>query len=178
MAHRCQGRKHNISAFKSLSAIFFFISVSTFAGPEFNIDFGDLSTDTPDSYGAASGQAGTWTIINSLGSTPLVDTTGAATGATLTINKASGFDSDGNYAGPHADLLNDMVWGNGNSPQESDWSITIIGLPVEEYRVYYYAPAHPMPTGEVSINNAPEPSLPGDSLGTASGVLNHQTPAF
>lgn len=153
-----------MSVAKLLLSVFLFTSVSALAGPEFNIDFGDLSTSTPASYGAASGQAGTWNIIDTFGSTPLLDKTGAPTGATLTINKSSGFGSNGNYDGPNADLLEDQLWGNGNDPQESDWSITITGLPVEEYFVYYYAPAHPMPTGAVSINNVPVPSLPGDSL--------------
>jgi len=153
-----------LSMVKQLPVLLLCGSVGALAGPEFNIDFGDLSTDTPASYAAASGQGGTWNIIDALGNTPLVDTTGAATGATLAINKADGFGSDGNYSGPNEDLLEDQLWGNGNDPQESDWSITISGLPVEEYIVYYYAPAHPMPTGEILINNMPVPSLPGDSL--------------
>ncbi|MDZ7784092.1 MAG: hypothetical protein U5K56_14525 [Halioglobus sp.] len=121
-----------MSVAKPLSAIFLLTSATAFAGPEFNIDFGDLSTGTSASYGAASGQDGTWNIIDTLGSTPLVDKTGAPTSATLTINKSSGFGSNGNYDGPNADLLEDMLYGMGNDPQESDWSITITGLPVED----------------------------------------------
>lgn len=135
----------------------------------FNIDLGDLSTGTPASYGAASGQTGTWNIIDTLGSTALVSTTGAASGATVNTNSSYGFGSDGNYPGPHSDLLGDMIWGEPapDQPTSTDWSLTFVGLPGATYDVYYYAPSHSMPTGEIRINNVPVPSLPGDPVDTA-----------
>lgn len=141
-------------------------TMPAFATDDYNIDFGDLSLGTPITYGGAAAKPGVWNIINTIGTVPLVDTSGSSTSVLLSIGFGYGFGSDGNYSGPHADLLDDMLWGQSASTGQPDWDVTIRGLPTGTYAVYYYAPVHPMPTGNVSINGVPATLLPGDAYET------------
>jgi hypothetical protein len=126
----------------------------------FNVDFGAAYTLLPSSYGAASGQPGAWNDIVALGATTgLLDAAGTPTGVSITVTGQS-FGSAGSGATDDEKLLGDLVFQFGGA-----WSVVFAGLDNGNYDVYYYAPEHPMPAGEIVINGAAVPSLQGN-IGT------------
>ena len=134
-----------------------------------NVDFGthyrnevfrQLIATPVDTYRAASGQAGTWNNVNSLGTTSaLLDLTGTATLASVTLI-GSNFGS-GVTGGTDAPLLQDMLWRSSGR-----WEVNFSDLSNGLYDIYYYAPTHPMDTGVIDINGTMVSSLPGTAPST------------
>ena len=60
------------------TALLTFLAATANASDDYNIDFGDLSLSTPDTYGGAAAKPGSWNFINSIGTVLLVDTTGGS----------------------------------------------------------------------------------------------------
>ena len=117
-----------------------------------NIDFGSIGPGVApsSSFGAASGQVGVWNNITAfVTGAGIVDITGAATGAAISITAAT---MGGNLPLPPGDA-NDLMADNffdGNS-----WSLSITGLSNGLYDVYLYEPHN---------------SLVGTGAGTLNGV--------
>src|SRR5579859_3206160 len=63
-----------------------------------NIDFGDQNPVPSSAFGAASGQAGVWNNVNSLGTTNnLVDLTGTPTSISVDVGALTIDGASGNY---------------------------------------------------------------------------------
>ncbi len=137
-------------------------SVSGTALTLLNIDFGQYGIPS-SSYGAASGQAGPWNAVAESGSTSgLIDITGAITTAAVeAYGKFNGYQAL--PPGNEQRLLGDMYHRPYLDP--TAWRVALTGLQKGRYDVYYYAPAHPMTTGEVAVNTIRAPSLPGAPTG-------------
>ena len=136
------------------------LSVSSVNASSFNIDFGDDYLGLPSSYGAASGQTGTWNDITSLGTTSnLTDVGGAPTTTDIDINAGT---ISGHWNAPTNNdetLLNDNFFSS-----SATWSLSINDLAQGAYDIYYYAPAHTsVPTGAFTINGTARQSLNGST---------------
>ncbi len=161
------------------------------AHAQFNIDFSDptsTASPTPDAtYGAASGQAGTWNnFITATGVTavPLLNTSGAPTLTTLSLT-TGGFMFAGTSSSPNGlrtptssneERLMDDVW---DSPTNA--FITIGNLPAGSYQLYIYggAPDSGTTTMQYIVNAATQtvggtwPANPFNSpAGYASGITH------
>ena len=129
-----------------------------------NIDFGSASGSPLDTYGAASGQVGTWNTISSLGVTSgLVDLGGSSTSVSISL---TGTDF-GNSPGPGVDqaLLGDMLYSSGGF-----WEVSLSNLDNGTYDIFYYAPFHTMNTGVMDINGVSVASLEGSINTLSQGV--------
>ena len=128
-----------------------------------NIDFGDDYPLTSTSFGAASGQAGTWNQILTLGTTSnLLDVTGAATDVAVSVASQT---PSGHLSGPSTDaelLVHDNFYSS-----NTHWSATLSGVDNGEYDIYVYAPANPaVPTKRYTVNGIPMANLPGTFAGS------------
>jgi hypothetical protein len=115
-----------------------------------NIDFGNQSPAPSASFGAASGQIGTWNNIVNLGATPgLVDVGGSPTGVSITVTAGTmaGFHGVGSGDGAH--LMDDNFFSSNGNP----WSVVLAGLSNGTYTIYLYEPSN-------------------EQVGTGSGVVN------
>ncbi|MCG8450813.1 MAG: hypothetical protein MI725_14690 [Pirellulales bacterium] len=161
--------KHNVLGlvtFVAASAVF--AQVASAAG--FNVDFGDDFTGLPSTYGAASGQTGTWNDVSANGT--LQDITGTATTVSVTLIV-------GNPSGQiNSATTNDEILLGDNFFFSSGWNVDFANLPDGLYDVYYYAPSNgAVSTGVFTINGATQTELPGDpgsslSLGTSYDFLS------
>ena len=125
-----------------------------------NIDFGDHGGIPADSYGAASGQAGAWNEIASLGlNTGLLDLSGAATGATLNL---SAYTITGWGGGVPANDTERMIKDNFYSATGTHWSFEVTGLTDGLYDIYVYAPDNTYVTSRnFLVNGVAVAELPG-----------------
>lgn len=106
-----------------------------------NVDIGGFSGKPSDSYGAAAGQAGFWNEITYSATSytgSLLDLSGAASGATLSISNLSSTGTGSNAPAADGALMNDLgriaPSGVGNTAL-----ITISGLDAGTYDVFTYA---------------------------------------
>jgi len=132
------------------------LGTATFAAPalhaqSLNIDLGTVEVAPSSSFGAAAGQAGTWSKLG-LGTTnALPDLTGAATSvaATVTADTSTGYDNS--CTGDLGHLVNDNIYAEGGT-----WTVTLTGLAPGEYTVYLYEPTNPaVVTGNMTVNGTP-----------------------
>jgi hypothetical protein len=124
-----------------------------------NVDFGRYHGPPANSYGAASGQTGTWNEVGA-GVSPLVDTSGALAGVSLALTTGSAAGNTGVTASDDAERL---LFDHFFSSVGATWTVDVRGLESGSYRVYLYAPSHSaVSTGELTVNGTPVASLPGD----------------
>lgn len=128
----------------------------------FNIDLDQAGTfpshgnGSPSaSFGAAAGQAGVWNTVDAqdFGPTPLLDTSGSATGVTIAITATSMLPTSLSFwntsnTGDFALLLNDATQ-IGTASQGGSRTYTFSGLTPGPYQIYTYAVA---PQGTVGTN--------------------------
>jgi len=131
----------------------------------FNVDFQDTTTllPVPVSTYAAAGSAGVWNGVSLPPgvATPLVDKSGAATAATVTIDSSLSFDlwfDNVNMAGDDAALLEDILYGGSAGVF---YPITFNGVAPGTYDVYTYAIAPDNKAGFITDVNV---------TGSADGV--------
>ena len=128
----------------------------------FNLDFGTAFGVPAASYGAASGQTGSWNQVG-LGATALVGLGGAPSGASVSVTAST---ANGAYLTPTNNdqlLLDDNFYSAGGLT----WTVSFSGLANGRYRVYLYAPRHPsIATGAMTVGGVPVASIPGDTSGT------------
>lgn len=124
-----------------------------------NVDFGRYHGPPADGYGAASGQTGIWNEAGR-GVSPLIDTSGAPAGVSLTLTT----DSDaGNTGVAVSDDDERLLFDHFFSSVGATWTVGVSGLESGSYRVYLYAPSHSaVATGEMTLNGTPVASLSGD----------------
>jgi hypothetical protein len=124
-----------------------------------NVDFGRYHGPPADSYGAASGQTGTWNEAGA-GVSPLVDTSGALAGVNLALTTES---DAGNTGVSVTDDDERLLFDHFFSSVGATWTVDVSGLESGSYRVYLYAPSHnAVSTGEMTVNGTAVASLPGD----------------
>lgn len=110
-----------------------------------NIDFGDAFGTPSSTYGAASGQAGVWqTITPALGTSfPLVDVTGAPTGATVKFKwgplATVGIGGRDEAPTGEDEKLMDDWWSLNGNDYSLLFRVSFEGLEPGLYRVYSYA---------------------------------------
>jgi hypothetical protein len=125
-----------------------------------NIDFGTAAGVPAASYGAASGQAGSWNL-SGLSVTTLVDLSGVASGASVSVVAVSGTGTGGGT--PTTDdelLLNDNVY----SSSGAGWSADLSGLELGDYLVFLYAPSNSaVPTGAMTVGGVAVAGIPGET---------------
>jgi len=128
-----------------------------------NIDFGSGRGIPPSSYGAASGQAGTWNQIVRGTTSNLLDVSGVPTSVNIVVN-ASSLGGAGPASNDDQKLLNDNFH---SSPAASlTWSVNLSGLVDQPYDVYLYAPTNiSVSTGNMTVNGSPIGQLIGDPNG-------------
>jgi hypothetical protein len=124
----------------------------------FNLDFTQYFTGLPTSYGAASGQTGTWVDVP-LGVTGgLTSTAGIATAVNITTTgRGDAFNPQTTTDGI---LLRDSFVNDDFDLPPVAFSATLTGLANGEYTVYYY---HFAATSGLEINGAPMNDLAGGS---------------
>jgi hypothetical protein len=141
-------------------ALFGFVPAAWSQG--FNIDFGTLYGVPSSSYGAASGQPGSWNQAG-LGVTPLVDLSGVASGAS--VNVLALIPNCSNGIVPSTDdelLLNDCF-----SVLAGTWSADISGLTDGDYLVFLYATSNTATsTGAMTVGGVCVPGIPGHPSST------------
>jgi hypothetical protein len=129
------------------------------AHAQVNLDFGTVHGVPASSYGAASGQTGTWNQVG-LGVTALVDLTGGASG--ISVNVVAGTATGTSGGTPTSEderLLNDNFY----SSNSASWSADLSGLADGDYLVFLYAPTNPaVPTGAMIVGGVPLVGVPGD----------------
>jgi hypothetical protein len=159
-----------------LGAVFacFFSSivVTTVHATSINIDFGDIDTTTPDTYGAI-GSIGTWNFITSLGVTSnLVDIFGISTSVGLDLNAGvinGSYCGETSAANANKPLLCDNYYSN-----NSTWSLDITGLENGEYNLILYAPSNSLvSTGNMTVNGVAVPELIGSWRNVLSDGLSY-----
>jgi len=122
---------------RTLPTLLFFLAASTpsFA-QSFNLDVDNFFGTPSNALGAAAAQPGTWNDVPAaLGTTPLVDITGAATGVTISgtgLGAAFSFDNAGTTGDDQA-LMDDL---SDPSPSGATW--TFSGLTPGNYILYTY----------------------------------------
>jgi len=148
-----------------------------------NIDVHDTFGTPSSSFGAAALQPGVWnSVAPTVGTTPLVDLTGAATAATITATGvAAPFDSDNaGTSGDDEALMDDL---SNPSPGGATW--TISGLVPGNYVLitYGWAPDNPVFVSSVSVAGSSDPtqtvggSWPGGYQLGITHALHHVTVA-
>lgn len=143
-------------------------------GASFNLDFGGWNgfviTPPPSSaFGASAGQPGVWNQMTSGGLLNLVDLSGAATSAQISVTAGDFTGFSGDRTGDIGLLLNDNFFSNPGAP----WVMTITGLNNGAYDFYYYAPSHQLvDTGAFTVNGLAAPDITGSKTGpgTVQGV--------
>jgi len=124
-----------------------------------NVDFGLYHGPPADSYGAASGQTGTWNEAGA-GVSPLIDTSGALAGVSLALTTKN---DAGNTGAAVSDDAERLLFDHFFSSVGATWTVDVSGLESGSYRVYLYAPSHgAVSTGAMTVNGTPVASLPGD----------------
>ncbi len=122
-----------------------------------NVDLSDISGSPLSNY-AAAGRAGTWNTVN-IESAALFDTTGAASGVSLTAS--ADLTSSGPGMSPDVALLGDHI---GTCSGVIEWSLAFTGLEDGSYRVLLYAPSHTaFDTGDMLVNGIAVPAILGAS---------------
>ena len=142
-----------------LLLLFLFAHQSSATAELINIDFGDDLTGLPTTYGAASGQVGSWNDILFLGTTAgLLDTSGSTTDVSVTV-------ASENPSGQAGDAVNDderLLFDNFFSSSSTGWTVHIVGLDDGIYDLFVYAPANTIvSTGPFTVNGAAQPNLSG-----------------
>jgi len=127
--------------------------------PLYNVDVGGAA-GKPMSGFAAAGGAGDWNSFSTLGSIPLVDVNGSASGASATIATQTLLNFGTGYQSDLPALLGDVAE---DCSDPDEWSLDFSGLDDGVYRVLVYAPSGASShTGDISIDGAPATnSLPG-----------------
>jgi hypothetical protein len=139
------------------------IGKSAAAGESFNLDFRGTFTGLPDTYGAASGQTGTW--VDVLPNTPtgnLINVSGQATSVSITVTGRG--DTFNPQTTIDSILLRDAIVSDFDFGE--DFSVAVTGLPNGVYDVYYY---YHGATSGLSLNSMPMADLAGgsaDALGS------------
>lgn len=104
--------------------------------PGFNLDFHTTSTQTSATFGASSGQVGTWVNCAVGNTAALTNVAGTVTAVSITLVGAA--DSFGTGAGTDTRLLMaDGIKTDATVPVA--FKATISGLENGDYRVYYYS---------------------------------------
>lgn len=125
-----------------------------------NVDFGTEFSVPAAGYGAASGQAGAWNQ-SGLGVSALVDVTGAAAGASVSVVATT---DTGFYTTP-TDDAGELLSDNFFATAGSGWSVSVAGLAAGDYRIFLYAPSNPsVATGSMTVDGTAVASLPGSGL--------------
>lgn len=124
-----------------------------------NVDFGDKTFAPSITYGAASGQAGTWNKISTLGTTNnLLDISGSSTSISITVSADTADGYGVILTGDTGDLRDDNFY---VSPTHV-WSVTFSNLGNATYDLYYYASDNPgVPTGVFSANGVTASNIIG-----------------
>jgi hypothetical protein len=133
------------------------------AAENLNVDLGTHWGTPSGSFGAASGQSGTWNQVGLAGSAGLLDVTGAATPVAMSVSALADTGWTGTGSDDSRLLVEDNIWiGGGGS-----WSVTLSGLANGAYDLYLYAPAHPtVSSGELSIGAVWHGDIPGTWSGS------------
>lgn len=137
----------------------------------FYLDLGTSSSVAAATYGAAADLPGTWNEVP-LGTTPLVDAQGAASG--VTVDVASDLDFEVLFSlgtTPVEHLFEDQVW---DCSAPAAWSVDFAGLPDGDYLAYVYAPSttsYGITTGHLNLDLHSLPALAGD----ADALIEFQT---
>ncbi len=135
------------------------IGNSAIAGESFNLDFGNSFTGLPGTYGAASGQTGTWIDVLAATSTAnLTNVSGQATSVSITLSGDP--TAAGSATTNDGILLRDAV---ASSPFGGPISVTLTALPDGVYDVYYYFYGA---TSGLSMNSVAMANLAGGSADT------------
>jgi hypothetical protein len=131
-----------------------------------NIDFGRLNIfgAPSNTYGAASGQTGSWNEITANGLTSnLVGLDGGATDVSLSLSSGepNGYNSPPSPMPTEGTaLMNDYFYSNGGG----SWSVNLSNLNNGVYDIYLYAPANDLvDTGPFSLNGTFYSSFPGNA---------------
>ena len=95
------------------------------------------------SYGAASGQTGTWDQILATGTTSsLKNTSGTTTSVSLNLNVGTGGSIDGGLiTGSGTTNTDELIDSFFYATNTHNWSVTLNNLTNATYDVYYYGPA-------------------------------------
>ena len=113
-----------------------------------NIDLGTVEVAPSSTYGAAAGQAGTWSKLG-LGTTPgLPNLSGTATSvsATVSADTSGGYSND--CTGDLGHLINDNIY-----TLQGTWTVALSGLAPGTYTVYLYGPTNTsVVTGNMMVN--------------------------
>ncbi|HXH62409.1 MAG TPA: hypothetical protein VNI20_13760 [Fimbriimonadaceae bacterium] len=132
--------------------------------PGFNLDLSDAFTGLPNTYSAASGQAGAWNDCPVGTTSNLKDTAGNVTAVSITVTGFSGaFNTPTTDTGK---LLGDYV--QYNTVSATPVSISITGLANGTYRVYYY---YVSSMSGFTANGILMPSLTADGSASARDSL-------
>ncbi|MEM7541150.1 MAG: VPLPA-CTERM sorting domain-containing protein [Pseudomonadota bacterium] len=147
-------RLPNITPWISLCILLF---ASTALAESLNIDIGTRYNALPDTYAAASGQAGFWND-DGLSFNDLVDINNIATDVDLSYSSSI---VDG-WVGGTSLTNEDYLQGDNFFVFSGAWALTLSNLDAGTYDVYYYAPGNPgVTTGAMTINGTLVGSLTG-----------------
>ena len=136
------------------------LSTTSLASQNFNLDFGTTYATLPNTYGAASGNAGEWVNVDHNTPTSLVNTSGDPTSASLLVGPGWNFLVSPTPTTNAAALLQDNLRHNGSTNQVPPrFQAEFTGLEDGLYDVYYYSVRNF--DGPVTINGTPLPSLTG-----------------
>jgi hypothetical protein len=147
----------------ALAALFAMAMPKVSPAASFNIDFGNNPNGSlaSSSYGAAAGQTGVWNGITSIAPTALVDLSGAATGASLSLSGLSNAQLGGIHNNPALNADDYALVGDNFTlftPQP--WSVSITGLQNGAYTLYVYEPANLFTSsGIYTVNGVVQPEL-------------------
>ena len=135
-------------------AVALFIALGSACGiaraQSFNIDFG-LDAAPSSTYGAASGSAGVWNQIDTLGPTSgLIDTAGVVTSSALDLEDAGFFPSSPQ---PPATDLQALAGDSFSAVVGQAWFVSVTGLKPGAYDLYFYSSTSSLnTTGNFLIN--------------------------
>lgn len=138
-------------------------SAAALQAGQYNINFDASGVNPADTYGAASGQIGTWNIISANGLTSgLLDISGAATTVSLGLTS----DAFGGVGDPPDTGTDALRRGNFYSYGHV-WDVTLSNLDDGAYDLYYYAPKNTsVPTKSFTANGVSAPNIAGNAAGT------------
>ena len=116
----------------------------------FNIDFGTEYGAVSSTYGAASGQTGTWNEITQDGPVSLLGLSGATSG--VSYHSAAGLDYSSTIAKTTSSDEYNLLC-DGMDVMNGTWNFSITGLANGNYTIYYYESASTaVSTGEFTVN--------------------------
>ena len=144
--------------------VFWIVAISSLAqAAPVNIDFGSKYGAPPNTYGAASGQTGTWNDIRNLGITSnLFDLDGNSTTVNITIS-AETITGSSYYPGDAGLIVSDNFYVRANN----SWNISLTNLNNGIYDVYLYMPHNiAVDTGAGNVNGISFTNISGDFGGT------------